>query len=65
MVTSVRPVPPLLGQVLVGLREGIAADRISTLTVPKKGAAASGGRGGRARTRSGDGEGWGRDRGRV
>src|SRR5262245_9176242 len=31
----------------------------------EKGAAAPGGRGGRARTRSGDGEGWGRDRGRV
>jgi hypothetical protein len=31
----------------------------------QKGAAAPGGRGGRARTRSGDGEGWGRDRGRV
>ena len=29
----------------------------------KKGAAASGGEAGRARTRSGDGEGWGRDRG--
>jgi hypothetical protein len=31
----------------------------------QKGAAAPGGRGGRAQTRSGDGEGWGRDRARV
>ena len=34
----------------------------ATFRTAKKGAAASGGRGGRARARSGDGEGWGRDR---
>ena len=47
---------------LAAIREGPAQVGLSA---SQKGAAASGGRGGRARTRSGDGEGWGRDRGRV
>src|SRR4029077_11263920 len=43
----------------------LAAESQQQKDRPKKGAAGSWGRAGRARTRSGDGEGWGRDRARV